>query len=252
MLWMVLTSLTSADCGDPAALVDAALDALVQVRLERASDHLQQAEASFGCGSPPSKDLLAKFWITEGALLHLQGSQQAADSFAAAARLDAASWDPRLGPALRAAFEGAATADSTGILILKPAATGLRVDTVEAVSPATVIAGLHLVQVVEDDTVLFGRMVYALDEQEALIRLDPLPQHDQAPKRPPIFGIVSAVSLAAGAGMLGGSLAQNGAMKRAEDLNTLDAALARQRAFSGAAYGLTGLSATTLFMEVAF
>ena len=67
-LFLLLSlGLAHADCPDVQASTADAVDALVAARLEEAEAALARAELGFSCGSPPTAEVLARFWLAEAA-----------------------------------------------------------------------------------------------------------------------------------------------------------------------------------------
>lgn len=166
MLLILLNSLASAaPCPDVEAQVTEAEAALVEARLADVEAALAEAEAAFVCARPPETQLLARFWLAEGAMYSINEDEAgAADSFAAAHRVAPDHWNASLGEDMRADYEAAAAADpGQGTLRLEPAPRALVgwVDGSSRDFPVDLAAGLHLVQVgPRKQPARFGRIVY--------------------------------------------------------------------------------------------
>lgn len=283
MLWtaLLLIDTARAGCTDPQDLVDVAKTAIVEGRLDDAERAISQVEGSaLGCGPSVSADLLARFWLAEGAALAFSGDREsAADSFRAAARVRPGYWNPELGPVAEGWYREAVAAPplAPGEIVLAPppARYHAYLDGTAATFPVGAAAGLHLVEVGPPDGPMeFGRFVVVDAGQKLVIHTDlverapaatlavaPEPVYPVAPvppipppsdKRAPWLAIGGAV-LAAGAvgsGVLWAG--ENDAMRDATDLEALDAARRNQRVYSGLGYGLAALSATAFTVEFAF
>ena len=166
MLLFLLSTLPDAraDCPDPAAAVEVARDAVLALKDEVAAEALATAELGLSCGAWATPDLLARLWLVEGARAGLGGhALDAADAFAAAARVAPGRWDADLGPDLRRQYDAAVAqpAGPPGELRVRPELPDLvvRLDGAVVAQPAIVASGLHLVQVgPANGPVIFGRL----------------------------------------------------------------------------------------------
>ncbi len=161
-------------CGSLLDEVDEAQRALLLMDVGAARDALARAEATLACGWAEDRELLGRFWLVEGALLTFEGdADAAADSFRAAHRVAPTLWLVDLGPALLQAYEAAAAAGPGSGRIeakdLDPAYL-VRIDGLP-LQGDSVDAGLHVVQVGFRE-VLFGQVVYVLENQTSLLELD--------------------------------------------------------------------------------
>lgn len=273
MSWLSLfLDTATAGCTDAQGLVDVAKSAIVEGRLEDAERAISQMEGSaLGCGPSVSPDLLARFWLAEGAALAFSGDREsAADSFRAAGRVKPGYWNPELGPVVEGWYKEAlaAPAGAPGELALSPAPQryiGV-LDGMIVAFPVAADAGLHLIEVgPSTGPMKYGKFVYVEPGQRLVINtglaeevapvvveapppppvvavLPPAPVVPEKPHKPaPVFAIAGGV-LAAGA--IGSAVmwsGENGAMRDATTLDALDAARGHQ-----IAYGATGLSLVVL------
>lgn len=253
-------------CGDPEALITEVEAAAFELRVEDAQSALAEVERSFECAlvGPPE---LARFWNAEGALALLANDATAAARAFRAARNVGPPPDPNYGKRALAAAQSAGPAEGIGTLDLSPRPTvfGVRVDGVLGAVPAEVDAGDHLIQVVDGSRVAFGSVVRvsageafvlnaSFEEPLPVVRVqpEPVPPPRASRKRPKGLLVASGALLVGGATSAGLALRErNGVIPKTEDLDTLEAAWTRQRAFGGVAYGLWGgaaLAATAFFV----
>ena len=165
-LLLMLLPQAFADCPDPAVLVTQAEEMIVSVKLDEAKARLSQAGAAFACSPPAKPELLGRLWLAQGVLSAIR--QQPADAdlaLGSAALVAPGRWDARYGDVYRAQWShaGAAlTGQDRGWLTLTPAPDGWSVwiDGQPSGSPATLTAGLHLVQIGQDGVAEYGRILY--------------------------------------------------------------------------------------------
>ena len=158
--------------------------------------------------------------------------------------------------------------NGTIALIPPPAAHQGLLDGLQVPFPVSAPPGLHLIQVTDPSNgrSVFARQVFLLDAGERFeVDTGPLPAAGTppSPPPPPDASLADAVTPAPvdtaarpgrwplwaglGAGALAGTAAvlarsQSTAMRNASDLDSLDAAWGRQRAFAYSAYGLGGIA----------
>ena len=277
MILLALLGQASAACPEPVVATEQTLRALIAGDFVEARATVTQAQAGLTC-TPATPDLVAKVWLARGALEVLEGSGTAAPWLAAAHRLAPDSFDARLGPAIREAWQSATVASAS--LSIEPATPALLDGTPVTVFPVACGAGPHLVQVRSpDDTVIFGTVVELLPGEDALLETNlsaadvaRLTPHDSGPAAAPVsvqpspaaspegapgvkppqrhakgrvaLGASAAVSLALGGAAALGAQAQDEAMEAATDLDTLDEAYGRQRLLAATAW--VGLGAGAL------
>jgi hypothetical protein len=152
LLWMAaLAPLAHADCGDFAALVEAAETAVIENRTDTAAATLSQAEAALGCGPVPSPELLGRMWLAEGTRAYMQGDEKVSRlAFAAASRVAPQLWVDSYGPQVRKIYQAAAAHESAaGSIRIHPNPEGwsTTLDGTAVRFPVDAPSGLHLVQV---------------------------------------------------------------------------------------------------------
>lgn len=178
----LLTLLAAAEAADECPdrldrldLVEAAERALVEADLAAADARLRELEAAVGCGPLAEPELLGRMWLVEGAWLTLQGdAEAAADSWRAAARVAPGRWVVEYGAKLRKAYEDANAAPPRGDTLITLDPPLFRwigaVDGEVVAFPATVPAGLHIVQVGPDeDHVAFSRILLAFPDTPSVV-----------------------------------------------------------------------------------
>jgi hypothetical protein len=264
---LLLAGLATAACPSLDAQLERATGALVRGDAATVDAALLDADASFAC-APATRASVARWALVEGARRVVRG--QDGDAWLAAARhLAPQSVDPRLGPAVRAAFD-AAPSPAVATLLLEPAIPAFVDGVPIATWPLTLPAGPHAVQVMEaSGAVRFGRALTLLPGEDALLPTGlpasvaaevagtgstasaPAVAVAPAARRPAL--LITAASLAAvGGGLAGAALAQTPRMEAAADLDALDAARGAQQGLAWGAYGAFGAAAVTgvLFVVV--
>ena len=156
-----------ATCDELGQWLEHAQLGLSRIDVERTEAALARAESSWTCGWMSERRAeLARFWLLEGAVLHLRGERQAAsESFVASRRTDLDGWWPELGPQIHLAYRTAtAEPDSTGVVAVEGLDPHYRVeiDGLPFDPNQSVTVGLHLLQVGTDDHVRFARIIYVL------------------------------------------------------------------------------------------
>ncbi|MEZ4321570.1 MAG: hypothetical protein R3F61_29120 [Myxococcota bacterium] len=158
---LLLLSLTArAECPPLEPKLDDAQRDTLSFFLSDAQASLASAETSFGCASVEPA-VLARYWLIQAMIWHLQEQEGRADAALAAAKVaDGNTFVSDLGDELRALWESAEVpvAETVRVRVRgMKKSDGLRVDTRE-MPEVVVVPGLHLVQVVRDGTVVFGRV----------------------------------------------------------------------------------------------
>lgn len=261
-------------CDEPQALVAATERAIVSGRLAEVPDLVEATEAAFGCSKAVPRELLGRWYRVEAAWFSLSDASEEASLAWRSAELAApGGWTEALGPAMRAEQETAIAAtvddgDGTIALIPPPTAHQGLLDGLHVPFPVSAPPGLHLIQITDPSSgrAVFARQVFLLDAGERFeVDTGPLPAAGSRPSPPPPPGASLADAVAPapadaeatpdrwplwaglGAGALAGTAAvlarsQSTAMRNASDLDGLDAAWGRQRAFAYTAYGLGGIA----------
>lgn len=256
-LVLATTGTARADCPDPGAAVERVEQAVLDARFEDARAAMALVEAAFGCTGTADSTLLARIWLAEGAMAHIEGDLTSRNrAFASAARVAPEVWTRAFGEELHAAWQAAAQ-EETGIGLLT--LEGLAEDAVALVDgqpvsvPAQLASGLYLVQADADGgPPVFARIVLVPDDQNLVLQVDDPSLHTAAttvdqPRRKKWPWLAAA----GGAALLSGTSAvlavtQDGALDQAGTTGDLDAAHARQQAFAYGSYGLAGASAVLL------
>jgi len=280
---VLLAGPARAACIDVPIEIGAAERALVDARLDDAGRSLERIETAIG--EPPDStegvcarldpQVLARFWIAEGAMASLGGSSDAAArAFHAASRVDRTQWTNVFGPALRAEWESAAQLeDATGSVALDPAPPpGLStwLDGLDATFPADTTDGLHLVQLGTDDLATWGAIVLVPAEETFVVRVPDLPTVAVAPVEESAVEETAAAEpahpharrnafLAGGAACLvaGGAFAvaaegKDDDIANAGDTDELEAAHQSQQQLSTVSYALLGLGAAGVVVAFAW
>ena len=276
---VLLAGLAHAACVDVPIELGAAERAIVDVRLDDAGRSLERIETAIG--APPGTvdgvcarlepQVLARFWIAEGALASLGGSGgAAARAFRAAHRVDPAQWTTAFGSALRAEWESAAQAeDATGSVALDPASPAGRstwLDGLDVAFPADTTDGLHLVQIGSNDDAEWGTIVLVPAGETFVVRLPELPSApapvesvEETAAVPPHSHARRNGFLAGGAACLvaGGAFAlaaegKDNDIANAGDADELEAAHQSQQQLSTVSYALLGLGAAGVVVAFAW
>jgi hypothetical protein len=275
---VLLAGAARAACIDVPTELGGAERALVDARLEDAGRSLERIETAVGA-SPDSADgvcarldpqVLARFWIAEGAMASLGGSPDAATrAFRAASRVDRTQWTTVFGPALRAEWESAAQLDdATGTVTLDPAPpVGLSawLDGLDATFPAETTDGLHLVQLGVDDLATWGAIVLVPAGETFVVRVPDLPtvpvapveetvatQPDHPHARRNAFLTGGAACLVAGGAFAIAAEGKDDDIANAEDTDELEAAHQSQQQLSTVSYALLGLGAAGVVVAFAW
>ncbi len=271
--WMVaLAASAQADCPDVPALVQSAEQAVVEDRLYEAANTLKQAETAFSCSPVPQPQILARYWLAQGALSGKNGDEKmAALCFSAAYRVAPEVWFQSYGADLRLLYETTSqTWLGEGEIRIEPPPEGLSssLDTLDSSFPTKAAEGLHLVQLgASRDSTAYAEFFYLPPEETYLMLsgLDPavtmaqaqtaesLSPVETAPapvvqgrQRSPAFAIAGGVAGAAALGAASLAWAQNPKMRDLpevpESLVELDAAHQRQVISAAVCGSLSGLS----------
>ena len=247
-------------CPDTVASLDRAREALLEVRTADATADLDQVEQGFGCGTPASPDLVARYFLARGVVEALEG-RSGEVAFRAAALVQPDLWVDDYGPILREEYQqAAALAQPLGTLQLDPIPTVRRVwvDGREAQAQVRVEAGPHLVQVASGGLVEFGAVVVAVGGETVIVStgLVPIVVPTVAPEPLPQPGGVSPWLVAGGATGLTAvslgvaSLSRTPAMRSAESVDELTQAYTQQKWATRGSYALFALSAVSLTVYV--
>ncbi len=253
-----------ADCDDPAERVDQVEAAVLDARFEDARAHIEEAEAAFGCTGTADNTLLARVWLAEGAMAHVEGDASSRDkAFASAARVAPTVFVDAYGEELRGAWQAAAgMPQGLGQLQLEGLAEGATamVDGAPVDVPAELVSGLYLLQADADGgPPVFARIVLVPDDQTLVVRVEdpgtaPTPATADGRRHRKKWPWFAA---AGGAAALGGASAwlasrQDATLSDASTLDTLDSARSSQRGFAFASYGLAGASVALLGVGIAW
>lgn len=256
-----------AGCEDAGALVAEVEQAVLDAQFEQARSFADRVEAAFGCGGTADATLLARLWLAEGAMAHVEGDPIGRDqAFASAWRVAPMYWTEAFGPELRAAWEKASRERrGRGRLEVDGLQAGLvaRVDGAPLPLPIELESGLYLVQAGQDGgRPVFSRIVMVPDAQTLVVRVE-APATGLAGGEPTSararrdrkgtgwYAGAGAAVLLSGTGFLLAN-AQNPVMREASDVDTLNAAFGRQKAFSYGGYGMLGLGAVCLGVGLAW
>lgn len=204
LLMLALLGAARAECPDLTVATAAVTDALVAARLEDAHTALSTAEASLSCGPVPTPQAIARLWLAEAALASIEGrADDAADAWAAAARLAPEQWDHRYGEDLRAKRDKAVLAAGRGQGSLQvtplPDRHSLWIDGTQRPNPRPATEGLHVVQIANKD-VVYGDLVL-LGAGESMTVKATLPAPDAPSPRE-----IGAMAGGAGSAVLGGAM----------------------------------------------
>lgn len=258
---LALSSGARAACDAPVELVAQVEQAVLDARFEDARLATDRAELAFGCTGTAEGALLARLWVAEGAMAHVEGDEAARDqAFASAWRVAPGQWTEAFGEGLKPLWQAAAGQPrSRGTLQIEGLQPGqaARVDGRAVETPAQLDSGLYLVQA-DGGPPLFTRIVLLPGEQTLVVHIEPQ-------------GQVTAAAAAerthrgrgwwfAGAGVaaaLSGTSAwlatrQDGAMETATSIDELDGGFGRQKAFGYATWGLAGLGAACVGVGIAW
>lgn len=250
-----------AACDAPQELVAQVEQAVLDARFEDARVATDRAEVAFGCTGSAEGALLARLWVAEGAMAHVEGDAASRDqAFASAQRIAPGQWTDAFGGELEALWAAAADLPRRrGTLQVEGLAEGqaARVDGRVLATPAELESGLYLVQA-EGGPPLFTRIVLLPGDQTLVVHVDP--PEALAPTVTPERRHRGRGWWFAGAGVaaaLSGTSAwlatrQDGAMEQAPTLEELDADYGRQKGFGYATWGLAGLGAACVGVGIAW
>lgn len=256
-------------CEDPAALVSQVEQAVLEARFEEARATTDRAETAFGCTGSAEGTLLARLWLAEGAMAHVEGDAGSRDqAFASALRIAPGQWTEAFGDELKALWQAAAGLPrATGTLQVEGLAEGQAafVDGQPVTVPAELESGLYLVQA-DGGPPLFTRIVLLPGDQTLVVRVEPAAGSDageaatlagNAPESKRHRGRwLWFAGAGAGAALAGTSALlatrQDGGMEQAASVDELDGAWARQRGYGYATYALAGLSAACVGVGIAW
>lgn len=278
-------------CADPEPIVAALEAAATEGRLADARAAKDKVLAAFGCRLA-DPGLLARVWLADAVVLATEGDDTgSSDALAAAARAEPGAWRDVYGSEFRRRFEEARVAEApVGRLVLtvEPATDAPHTLAIDGhpsdPAPVELPSGLHLAQAGYGEDVRFARELYVVAGQDLMVgaTLGPPPRPaavtapepalvastDPAlapagdplivtplPPEPRPFPTLLALGGVTGTAAVGaaiGAVLQNGAMRNASDLATLDAAYRQQRALGATSYVLLGLTAALVGLEIAW
>ena len=245
VLWGILTKGAWADCGDVSLqdLATEAVAAVVDDELERAESLVDEGLRGARCTpSPVEPHAYATLWQVRAAVYFFRGDDalDAAVGQAVAVSMD---WfEPRLGSSLQTLWEAphhrVAQHSTVRIAPMTPRASLWVNGQGQRGGTAEVLPGLHLVQVVEDGSLVFRRMVSLRGGEQAIL--------DAGLQQPrPSLSLAQRCALGGGAVAVaswGGAMALDRSSLQATTLEAHDAQYAASRALAGAAMGTAAVS----------
>ena len=275
---LLLAAPARAECLDVPIALGATERAVVDARLDDATRSLERIEAAIR--KPPGSvdgvcarldpQVLARFWIAEGAMASLGGSAEAAArAFRAANRVDPTQWTTVFGSALRAEWESAARLeDASGSIALDPGIPAGRsawLDGLDATFPVDTAEGLHLVQLGTDDAVAWGSFVLVPAGETFVVRvpdLPPLPleaveettttQPARSHARRNVFLAGGATCLVAGGAFAIAAEGKDDDIANAGSVDEVEAAHRSQQSLAAVSYTLLGLGAAGVVVAFAW
>ena len=195
ILWI---SVASADCvADRTAFLGDAQEHVLTVDIDRAQAALDAAEEAMACGSVVAPEVLARFWLIDGALQVMRGDAGgAAQAFQSAAWVAPDVWMEDLGPAMRSAYDEAASVERTfGTREWTPTGATGWIDGRLKENPTDVAVGLRLIQAgTSESDVTFARIVLVTADAmrlETSVELPrPVPRVAELPAPDPVAPVV--------------------------------------------------------------
>lgn len=147
-------------CPDLSAALDRATVAALELDLAGARAELGEAERSVGC-QVASNVQVARYFLVQGAISHVEGREDAAAWLAAARATRPDEWDDRFDDDARAVWEASSRPERARIVVpFLPEGAQLLLDGRPPPDGGAVEAGLHVVQAVSADAVvLYGAPV---------------------------------------------------------------------------------------------
>lgn len=245
MMFLALVGVATAACPDITESIELATGALIEGA--DTTPALTEAETRLSC-TRVDGPLLARLWLVHGAAKLLAGDAVGAEPFfAAAAVVSPTTFDDRLGPDVRKAWESAKLQGPGRILIDRPVLLdGKRINRF----PHVADSGPHAVQGVGLD---WARVVVVAPNEELTVSVPvPTTSAPETAKKSPALLIVAGASLAGAGGFAYGATTQTDAMSQASDIATLDQAQQTQAAFAWSALGLAAVAATTATLHFVF
>lgn len=238
--------------------IERATVAVIAGDFTTARSALDAGASSFAC-APATTAQAARYWLIQGATLQLTGDSKGALAPLAAARAAAPElFDARLGPKVREAWS-TAKVDGRATLLIEPTRPAFVDGTGVVDWPVTLSATPHLIQIVDDDLVKYGRVVSLDDKEDAVLdtgvpaapKTIAIATDTKAPevpkkKKSPALLILAGVAAAGAGACAGGAVLQTPIMEDATANADLDAAWTRQRAFGYSTWGLAGVAAVSL------
>lgn len=223
------------DCPDRVETLGSAREAVEVVDIELAEALLGQLLISFGCGAVAARDEVAEYFLLEGALASYRGDDEGLrEAFRSASAVSEYFWLASLGAAMQERFVAAReVSPELGKVRFEPLldghtlfVDGTRWDDATAVN---VNEGLHLLQVAEEDRVVFAAVVtvpaggqHIVEHELQPWRPSPSGEGELVVPKPPAREAV-ALHLATGLALgMGGALeGQTGAGMRKESAQKL-------------------------------
>lgn len=260
---MFLVSAALAGCPNLDGEIERATVAVVAGDFTTARAALAEGATSFGC-APATTAQAARYWLVEGATQQLTGNTAGARATLAAARAAAPElFDARLGAGVREAWANAKV-DGRATLLIEPQRPAFVDGAGVSEWPVTLSATPHLIQLIDGDTVRYGRVVSLDDKEDAVLDtgVAPAPRSiaiatdTKAPvvpkkKKSPALLILAGVAAAGAGACAGGAVLQTPLIEGATSNTDLDGAWTRQQAFGYSTWGLVGVAAVSLGVHIA-
>lgn len=245
MMFLALMNVATAACPDITESLELATSALIEGT--DTTPALSEAEVRLAC-TKVDGPLLARLWLVRGAAKLLAGDAAGAEPFFAAAVVNSPStFDERLGPDVRKAWESAKLQGPGRIFVDQPVLLdGKRIKRF----PHVTDSGPHAVQGVDID---WAKVVVVAPNEELTVTV-PLPTKaaPEAAKKSPALLIVAGTSLAGAGGLAYAATTQTDAMSQASDVAALEQAQQTQAVFAWSALGLAAVAATTATLHFVF
>ena len=250
VLWGILTKGAWADCGDVTLqdLAKEAVAAVVDDELERAEAWVDEGLRGARCTpSPVDPHAYATLWQVRAAVHFFRGDDALDAAIGQAVAVSMDWFEPRLGSSLQTQWEAPhhriAQHSTVRIEPMTPRASLWVNGQGQPGDSAQVLPGLHLVQVVDDGSVVFHRMVDLQGGEQAILDAG-LQQSRSAPPLVPT-SLLGRCALGGGAlavASWGGAMALDRSSLQATTLEAHDAQYAASRALAGAALGTAAVS----------
>lgn len=277
LLTALLVGVVHAACDDAPLYIERAEQAVLSGRRQDAARALDDARVAWACGPAAESQVLARYWLAEGALVLADGDPvRARLSFSAAYREAPDFWPVDYGIQSFIQYQAAAQ-EWTGEAGIKlhpdPGARQCLLDGRPASFPTACTAGLHLVQIGQDPEAMELAAFVAVQPGETFLLLTELappgetrtdqPATASAPRpvghrvrrhpsHPPALLISSGLSAALAGGAAWMAVRQTAVMESTTSEAELHQAFARQQTYAQATWALGGLSATGLGLYLVF